>query len=91
MDLKQLLDSITPEVYESLKRAIEIGKWPDGRVLGEGQKELCMQAVIAYDERKPLEQRTVHQRCQNQHQLNGKTNVSRSLRSSVKNGSQLRY
>ena len=58
MDLKQLLDSITPEVYESLKRAIEIGKWPDGRVLGEGQKELCMQAVIAYDERKPLEQRT---------------------------------
>ena len=33
MDLKQLLDSITPEVYESLKRAIEVGKWPDGRVL----------------------------------------------------------
>jgi uncharacterized protein YeaC (DUF1315 family) len=48
----------TSRQYESLKRAIEIGKWPDGRVLGEGQKELCMQAVIAYDERKPLEQRT---------------------------------
>ena len=58
MDLKQLLDSITPEVYESLKRAIELGKWPDGRVLGSGQKELCIQAVIAYDQRKPAEQRT---------------------------------
>ncbi len=58
MDLKQLLDSITPEIYESLKRAIEVGKWPDGRVLSEGQKELCIQAVIAYDERKPPEQRT---------------------------------
>lgn len=58
MDLKQLLDSITPEVYESLKRAIELGKWPDGRVLGSGQKELCIQAVIAYDARKPADQRT---------------------------------
>ncbi len=58
MDLKQLLDSITPEVYESLKRAIELGKWPDGRVLSAGQKELCMQAVIAYDARKPADQRT---------------------------------
>ena len=58
MDLKQLLDSITPEVYGSLKRAIELGKWPDGRVLGSGQKELCIQAVIAYDARKPADQRT---------------------------------
>ena len=58
MDLKQLLDSITPEVYESLKRAIELGRWPDGRVLGSGQKELCIQAVIAYDAHKPADQRT---------------------------------
>jgi hypothetical protein len=58
VDLKQLLDSITPEVYGSLKRAIELGKWPDGRVLGSGQKDLCIQAVIAYDARKPADQRT---------------------------------
>ena len=58
MDLRQLLDSITPEIYESLKRAIEVGKWPDGRALYDGQKELCIQAVIAYDERKPADQRT---------------------------------
>jgi hypothetical protein len=58
MDLQQLLDSITPAVYESLKCAIELGKWPDGRTLARGQKELCIQAVIAYDQRKPPEQRT---------------------------------
>lgn len=58
MDLRQLLESITPEVYEGLKRAIEIGKWPDGRALTDGQKELCMQAVIAYDQRLQPEQRT---------------------------------
>ena len=40
MDLKQLLDSITPEVYESLKRAIEVGKWPDGRVLMRSKRAL---------------------------------------------------
>ncbi|MFT5037753.1 MAG: hypothetical protein ACI94L_000314, partial [Flavobacteriaceae bacterium] len=31
MDLRQLLSSITPEVYESLRRAVEVGKWPDRR------------------------------------------------------------
>jgi hypothetical protein len=58
MDLKKLLDSITPEVYERLKQAVEIGKWPDGRVLTDGQKALSLQAVIAYEESKPAEQRT---------------------------------
>lgn len=58
MNLQQLLESITPEIYESLKRAIEIGRWPDGRAISEGQRELCIQAVIAYDQRKPEEERT---------------------------------
>lgn len=57
MDLQQLLESITPDIYERLKRAVELGKWPDGRVLSEGQKELCLQAIIAYDRRKPEEER----------------------------------
>lgn len=30
MDIKGLLSKITPEVYLSLKRSIEIGRWPDG-------------------------------------------------------------
>jgi uncharacterized protein YeaC (DUF1315 family) len=58
MDLPQLLESITPQICESLKRAVELGKWPDGRALTDEQKALCMQAIIAYDQRKPAEQRT---------------------------------
>ena len=58
MDLKTLLDSITPEVYERLKQAVEIGKWPDGRALTDGQKALSLQAVIAYEDCKPAEQRS---------------------------------
>jgi uncharacterized protein len=58
MDFQQLLDSITPEIYESFKKAVELGKWPDMRPLSEEQKSLCMQAIIAYEQRKPEEQRT---------------------------------
>ena len=50
MDLAQLIASITPEIYENLKRAIELGKWPDGKVLSKEQKEHSMQALIAYEE-----------------------------------------
>lgn len=49
MNLEQLLQQITPEVYENLKRAVEIGKWADGRPVTDEQRELCMQAVLAYD------------------------------------------
>jgi uncharacterized protein YeaC (DUF1315 family) len=49
MGFKQLIDEITPDIYRSLKRAVEIGKWPDGRTLTAEQRELSMQAVIAYE------------------------------------------
>ncbi len=58
MQLEQLLNSITPDVYKQLQKAVEIGKWPDGRVLNEEQRSLCMQAIIAYDQRRPEDQRT---------------------------------
>lgn len=49
MDFQQMLDNITPEIYQSLKRAIELGKWPDGKLATKEQKQMCMQAVIAYE------------------------------------------
>lgn len=49
MQFHQLIDSITPEIHANLKQAIEIGKWPDGRSLTPEQRELCMQAIIAYE------------------------------------------
>jgi|TARA_B100000768_G_scaffold100969_1_gene94000 hypothetical protein len=58
MDLKQLLNSITPDIYLRLKLGVEIGKWPDGNSLTREQKELCMQAIIAYEQALPEDQRT---------------------------------
>ncbi|BAU75212.1 YeaC family protein [Metapseudomonas furukawaii] len=55
----QLISNITQDVYESLKLAVEIGKWPDGRVLTQEQKELSLQAMIAWEAKNlPEEERT---------------------------------
>lgn len=54
-----MIENITPEIYESLKLAVEIGKWSDGRKLTTEQKELSLQAVIAWEMNNlPEEQRT---------------------------------
>lgn len=59
MDVKQLLSSLTPEIYQNLKRAVELGKWPDGNRLSPEQRQLCMQAMIAYEQKNlPPEQQT---------------------------------
>ena len=58
MDFQQLLNSITPEIYHQLQKAVEIGKWPDGRSISDEQRSLCMQAIIAYDQRNPESERT---------------------------------
>ncbi|TNE81557.1 MAG: DUF1315 family protein [Gammaproteobacteria bacterium] len=51
MDFQQLIDSITPDIYENLKLAVETGKWPDGTRLTPEQRENSLQAIIAYDAR----------------------------------------
>jgi len=54
-----MIENITPEIYESLKTAVEIGKWSDGRRLTPEQKELSLQAVIAWEMKNlPEDQRT---------------------------------
>jgi len=54
-----MIENITPEIYESLKLAVEIGKWSDGRKLTTEQKELSLQAVIAWEMNNlPEDQRT---------------------------------
>ena len=59
MNFKQLVEGITPDIYEGLKRGVEIGKWPDGRSLTEEQKILCMQAIILYEAKHLPEQERV--------------------------------
>ena len=51
MDLDHLLAHITPAVYETLKQAVATGRWPDGNRLDATQRELCLQAVIAWGAR----------------------------------------
>lgn len=55
----EMIQNITPDIYQSLKQAMEIGKWPDGRRMTQDQKELTMQAMIAWEIRHlPEEERT---------------------------------
>lgn len=57
--VQELLDSLTPDMYKNLKQSVELGKWPTGGALTEEQKSLCLQAVIAYEQKHlPPEQHT---------------------------------
>lgn len=53
------VEQITPEIYQSLKQAVELGKWENGNKLTPEQRDLCMQAMIAWENKNlPEEQRT---------------------------------
>ncbi|WP_122857864.1 YeaC family protein, partial [Pseudomonas viridiflava] len=45
----EMIENITPDIYESLKLAVEIGKWSDGRKLTQERRELSLQALIAWE------------------------------------------
>ncbi|MCY0966398.1 YeaC family protein [Parathalassolituus penaei] len=59
MTLQDLIKSLTPEVYENLKNAVALGRWPNGVDLQPGQRELCMEALLHYEmlHDVPMEQR----------------------------------
>lgn len=58
MNFDEIMATITPETYQSLIRAVELGKWQNGTRLTEEQRAYCMQAVIAWGERNlPANQR----------------------------------
>ena len=35
--------------YENLRRAVETGRWPDGRRLDDRQRAICREAVQAWE------------------------------------------
>ena len=47
--IEELVAGITPEVINTLKTAIELGKWQDGSSLGPEQLENCIQVLILYE------------------------------------------
>ncbi|MGA9608561.1 MAG: DUF1315 family protein [Rouxiella badensis] len=51
MEIRELVDVMTPEIYQRLALAVELGKWPDGVRLTEQQKEHSLQVVMLYQAR----------------------------------------
>lgn len=51
----RVVDSLTPEIYERLKRAVETGKWPNGESLTGTQRETALRAVLAWNRKHAAE------------------------------------
>ncbi|WP_371261080.1 MULTISPECIES: YeaC family protein [unclassified Enterobacter] len=49
--MDELISSMTPEVYQRLATAVELGKWPDGVALTPEQKENSLQLVMMWQAR----------------------------------------
>ncbi|SET07327.1 MULTISPECIES: YeaC family protein [Marinobacter] len=50
MTYEELIQRLDPTVYQNLRRAIELGKWPDGRKVTDEQRRTCLEAVIHYEQ-----------------------------------------
>ncbi|MBY6191785.1 YeaC family protein [Microbulbifer agarilyticus] len=48
--LDELLKILNPQIVGSLKRAIELGKWPNGVAITAEQKMLCAEAVAHWEQ-----------------------------------------
>jgi uncharacterized protein YeaC (DUF1315 family) len=51
MSYLQFIETMSPQIYRSLLRSVELGKWPDGKALTTEQRANAMQAIIAWGER----------------------------------------
>ena len=49
MTYEEFIERLDPAVYQSLRRAVELGKWPDGRKVSDEQRKICLEAVIYYE------------------------------------------
>ncbi len=59
MTFERMIQQMTPAIYASIKQAVALRKWPDGRLLTPEQTELCLEAVMRYEHENqvPEEQR----------------------------------
>ncbi|WP_144823014.1 YeaC family protein [Marinobacter piscensis] len=49
MTYEELIERLDPNVYQSLRQSVQLGKWPDGRKLTPQQREISLEAVIYYE------------------------------------------
>ncbi|MFP1891414.1 YeaC family protein [Lonsdalea quercina] len=55
MQIEDVLKAMTPEIYQRLVTAVELGKWPDGVALTAEQKDNAMQMVLLWQSRHNVE------------------------------------
>ncbi|APZ06255.1 MULTISPECIES: YeaC family protein [Kosakonia] len=51
MNIDEIVSNMTPEIYQRLATAVELGKWPDGVALTPEQKENSLQLVMLWQAR----------------------------------------
>ncbi len=51
MDVEQLVNAMSPEIYQRLMYAVETGRWPEGERLTQELRDSCMQVVMLYQSR----------------------------------------
>jgi uncharacterized protein YeaC (DUF1315 family) len=51
VNIEQMIEGMTEEVYQRLATSVELGKWPDGVALTPEQKENCLQLVMLWQAR----------------------------------------
>ena len=48
MNIEQLINAMSPQVYQILKDGVELGKWPNGEPLTDDQRQQATQAMMLY-------------------------------------------
>ncbi|REL29628.1 YeaC family protein [Thalassotalea euphylliae] len=51
MDIIQVVDNLSEDMFERFKCAAETGKWPEGTNVDQAQRDTAMQIVMAYQAR----------------------------------------
>ncbi|REL35667.1 YeaC family protein [Thalassotalea euphylliae] len=51
MDIIQVVDNLSVDMFERFKCAAETGKWPEGTNVDQAQRDTAMQIVMAYQAR----------------------------------------
>ena len=52
MDIIQLVETMSEDMYLRLKCAAETGKWPEGTVVDQSQRDSALQIIMAYQSRR---------------------------------------
>lgn len=52
MDIIQVVNNLSEDMYQRFKSAAETGKWPEGTPVDQAQRDTAMQIVMAYQSKR---------------------------------------